>query len=86
MVIPLTDTAQDARSVHAKLLSRLTPGARATRVRDLSLTANMFAMAGMRRRHQDASEGELLLRLAALRLGADLVEQVYGWRTPPDGA
>ena len=86
MATPLTDTALDAQAVHVKLVARLKPAERARRVRDLTIFANSLAIAGLRRRHPDADEGELFLRLAALRLGADLVEQAYGWRAPPDDA
>lgn len=45
---------------------------------DLTLAANMLALAGLRERFPTATEGELLLRLARLRLGDDLVRRVYG--------
>ena len=39
-----------------------------------------------RGRYPRATKQELLLRLAVLRLGADVVERVYGWRAPADDA
>jgi hypothetical protein len=45
----------------------------------------MLALAGLRERFPEADERELLLRLAVLRLGADLVWRAYGWRAP-DGS
>ena len=53
---------------------------RADRVRAVTLAANQIALAGLRLRHPDATERELLLALARLRLGDDLVELVYGDR------
>lgn len=82
----LKDTAADAQEVHIRLLSRRSPSERARRVRDLTVAASAFAIAGLRRRHPEADEQELLLRLAVLRLGSKLVEQAYGWRAPHDGA
>ena len=60
--------------------------AKARLCRDITLAANAFALAGLRQRHPGATEGELLLRLAALPIGAELVERAYHWRAMPDGA
>ena len=49
-------------------------------MRAVTLAANQIALAGLRLRHPDATERELLLVLARLRLGDDLVELVYGDR------
>jgi hypothetical protein len=80
------DTPADVRAMQAGLVGALTPIERARLIRDLTLGASMLAVAGLRRRHPQATERELLLRLAVLRLGADVVERVYGWRAPDDGA
>lgn len=81
-----SDTPPALREAHAQLLARLSPPQRLQRVRDLTRAANLMALAGLRRRHPEASERDLLLHLAVLRLGADLVERAYGWRPPADGA
>jgi hypothetical protein len=36
-----------------------------------------LALAGLRSRHPDDSEGMLMMRLARIRLGADLFERAY---------
>jgi hypothetical protein len=72
--------------MQAALVAAFTPSERARRVRDLTIGASLMALAGLRRRYPRATEQELLLRLAALRLGASVVERVYGWRAPDDGA
>ena len=74
------ETSPDMLAVHSGLVAALTPAERACRMRDLTLGASMMAMAGLRRRYPGAPEAELLLRLAVLRLGADVVERAYGWR------
>lgn len=61
----------------------MTPAEKLRCVEDLTRTANTLSLAGLRRRHPEATEGELLLRLAVLRLGEDLVRKAYG-RLPPD--
>jgi len=71
---------------HARLVAMLSPAERARRMRDLTLAACVAALAGLRSRHPKATDQELLLRLAVLRLGAPVVERVYGWRAPADGA
>lgn len=86
MSTPPSDTTPEAREVQLRLLRRLSIAERAQRVSDLTLTANMLALEGLRARHPDATERELFLRLAVARLGPDLVERAYGWRAPADGA
>jgi hypothetical protein len=81
-----SDTAPEAQATHARVVAQLSAAERVQRARDLTLTANALALAGLRRRHPAAGERELLLRLAALRLGADVVERAYGWRAPADDA
>lgn len=60
----------------------MTAAEKAALVTALTQTACAFALAGLRTRHPHATEQELLLRLAVLRLGASTVESVYGWREP----
>jgi hypothetical protein len=80
------DTAPDVLEAHVRLVARMTPAERVRRMRDLTLAANRLALVGVRKRYPAADDTELFLRLAALRLGDDVVERVYGWRAPPDGA
>jgi hypothetical protein len=63
----------------------MSPAEKARRVAELTCTACTLALAGLRVRHPAADEAELLLRLAALRLGDETVGRAYGWRAP-DGA
>jgi hypothetical protein len=48
-------------------------------VADLNAMVQRIAFEGMRRRHPDASDDEIWLRLAAVRLGRETVRKVYGW-------
>ena len=82
---PLSDTAPEAAGLHARLVAALTPAERTQRMRELTLGASLTALAGLRRRYPGATDRELLLRLAVLRLGAEVVARVYGWRSA-DGA
>jgi hypothetical protein len=80
------DTTPEAWATQFDLYRRMSPADKARLCREITLAANAFALAGLRQRHPGASERELRLRLAALRLGADLVECAYHWRAPTDGA
>lgn len=61
---------------------RMAPADKVQHVVELTQGACLLALAGLRARHPGADEPELLLRLAVLRLGPELVERAYGWRVP----
>lgn len=48
------------------------------RMAQLNRSARLLALAGLRRRHPEASEEELRRRLADLILGPELAARVYG--------
>lgn len=79
------DTTPEAWAKQFELYRRMTPAQKARLVREVTLAANAFALAGLRQRHPNANEAELLLRLAVLRLGEELVARAYNWRPPRDG-
>jgi hypothetical protein len=81
-----TDTSAEALAVQMDCYRRMSPAERLRRVSDLTVGACMVSLAGLRQRHRGATERELLLRLAVLRLGAETVARVYGWTAPRDGA
>lgn len=58
----------------------MTPAEKLMRMRDLTIAVNELALAGLAARHPAESRPELLLRLARMRLGDDLVDRVYGAR------
>ena len=66
----------------AALHARMTPAQKLARVRDLVLTTNRLTLAGLRARYPSEVEGKLLLRLARVRLGDDIVARVYS--SPPE--
>lgn len=51
---------------------------------EMSDTVKAFAEAGMRKRHPQAGDREIFLRMAELYLGDDLARKVYG-ELPDDG-
>jgi len=84
--VPPSDTSPEALAKQFELYRRMTPVEKARLVRDVTLAANTMALAGLRHRHPAAGQPELLLRLAMLRLGEELVARAYQWRPPRDGA
>lgn len=80
------DTSADALAKQVELYRGMSAADKARQFCDATLTANALALAGLRRRHPGAGESELLLRLAVLCLGEELVVHAYGWRPPHDGA
>jgi hypothetical protein len=79
----LDDTSTDARRVQHELYASMTPFEKLMRMSELTVAVNQLALAGLAARHPDESRQQLLLRLARLRLGDDLVDRAYGVR---DGA
>jgi hypothetical protein len=77
----MDDTSAEARAVMFKLYRQMSPARKLEIVRQLTLAANQIALSGLRSRYPSESEGALLLRLARLRLGDELVDQVYGLGT-----
>ena len=61
------------------LLRRKTPGERIAIAFDLSDFAVRLSESGVRARFPEASEREIFLRSAALRLPRDLMIRAYGW-------
>jgi len=81
-----TDTDPRAMEVWLSLLRAKTTGERIMMAFELSEFAVKVAESGVRARHPDASEREIFLRSAALRLPRDLMIRAYGWdpETPYD--
>lgn len=66
-------------------LRKRTPAERFRRVGELNAMLNQFALAETRRRHPDASEYELQLRVASRRIPADLMRKAFGWNPDKEG-
>jgi hypothetical protein len=73
----LTDTDAATLGRMDELYRQMTPAEKIHRVRALTLMVDRLALAGLRSRHPDDSEGMLMMRLARIRLGADLFERAY---------
>jgi hypothetical protein len=80
-----TDTDPRAMEVWLDLIRSKTPGERIEIAFALTDVALQMAESGVRARHPHASEREIFLRAAALRLPRDLMIRAYGW-DPEDAA
>jgi len=74
-----TDTDPRVMQVWLDMLRAKTPGERILMAFELSDFAVRAAESGVRARYPEASEREIFLRSAALRLPRALMIRVYGW-------
>lgn len=74
-----------ARQVQLERYRDASLGAKLQIVCDLNQTADAFAEAGIRQRHPDATDRQVRLHLAALKLDRDLMIEVYGWDPEVEG-
>lgn len=76
---PYSDTDPRAMEVWLDILRRKTPGERIAMALEMSEFAARLSESGVRVRHPNASEREIFLRSAALRLPRELMIRAYGW-------
>ena len=74
-----SDTDPRAFEAFIEAQRRLGPAGRARQVFELTEMAAKASEAGVRMLYPDADEREVFLRVAARRLGDDVVRRVYGW-------
>ncbi|MCC6627901.1 MAG: hypothetical protein IT340_10925 [Chloroflexi bacterium] len=80
-----SDTLPDAERALIAGFRRMPGWRKLQRVADLNALTCALALADIRRRHPDAGERELRLRLAARRLGPALVRERFDWRVEREG-
>jgi hypothetical protein len=73
------DTAYDIERRLVDVWRRMSAGEKARQLLDCCRMVDQLSLAGARLRHPNADDRELFLRTAALRLGRDLMIEVYGW-------
>ena len=73
------DTAYEIERLMIDAWRTLSPAEKARHFRDACRAVDQLARAGVRARFPDAPEREVRLRVAAMRLGPDLMREVYGW-------
>jgi hypothetical protein len=83
---PFADTDPKALAVWREVLGAKTEGERILMALELSDFAFRMAESGVRERFPGASEREVFLRAAALRLPRELMIRAYGWDPEEHGA
>lgn len=78
MRVTSSDTSLEAEAVMIGLLRKAPAWRRLQLAGQMSLTARRLALSGVRQRHPDANEEEIKRRFAALHLGDELAEKVFG--------
>ena len=77
MAVLATDTTAEIEQRQVDSWRRLSVPDRMRLVSDTTRAVMNLSLAGIRRRHPDASERECFLRLAAILLGVDTARRVY---------
>jgi len=80
---PFSHTSADAAQIQHELYASMPADERLRRMSELTLAVSRLALAGLAQRYAGESHEALLVRVARLRLGDELVDRVYGVR---DGA
>lgn len=73
------DTADTTMDLVVERWRAMTPRDKLDEVAALNESVEQLAAAGVRQRHPTADEEAVRLRVIALRLGRDLMVDVYGW-------
>ena len=78
-----SDTSREIEEIRFAALRKMTPAEKLERVGQLGALLRELAMADIRRRHADAGEEELRLRLASRWLDRETMIDAYGF--DPEG-
>ena len=79
------DTSADVEARQVAHWRAMSPKERFDLVAALNDSCEQMAAAGVRLRHPNAGADEVRLRVLALRLGRDLMVEVYGWDAEVEG-
>ena len=75
----MADTDPKALEVYLNVLRGMTESERLMRVLELNAFLEALQTAGIRAKYPEAGEREVFLRVAARRLGRELMIKAYGW-------
>ena len=71
------DTSAESERMQVELWRAMSPLEKLSLVSAISRNVQELSLAGIRERHPRATEDELLIRLAVLKLGAELAQRAY---------
>jgi len=75
----MTDTSPQTLEIQVKIWRGMSIDEKAAIVNNLNRDVERMAETGVRQRHPNATDREVFLRLAALRLGRELSIAAYRW-------
>ena len=76
--MPVTDTSPAMRDVYYRRLAEMTVSERLGIMADLWASGHALQCAGVRQQFPDASDDEVIFRVAVARFGEELARKVYG--------
>lgn len=79
------DTSPEAECVLVEGYRKMPAWRKLQQVQELTQLVQQLALLDIRRRHPDASERELQLRLASRWLEPELMRRAFGWDTEMEG-
>jgi hypothetical protein len=80
-----SDTSPEAERILIEAYRRMPPWEKVRRVSEMTRACVELALAGIRARHPGATEQEVRLRLAALRLDRETMVRVFEWDPEKEG-
>ena len=75
----LNDTSIDAEKAYLKLLREVPLWRKAAMVNSLTKACQELAIAGIRMRHPNASDMEIMMHLAALWIDREMMVRIFDW-------
>jgi hypothetical protein len=79
------DTHPEVERILIEGYRRMSVAEKLSSVRAMNQAVQTLQMGDIRRRHPDASEREVRLRLASRWLGPDLMRKAFGWDSEKEG-
>lgn len=76
------DTSPEVWKIYVEALGRMAPGEKIARSLELTKTVQSLAEAGLRRRHPEATDRQILLMRVRRELGDELFHKVFGNELP----
>lgn len=81
----LDDTHPKVRALLNEGYRRMSVSEKMNRVVEMSHAVQRLGLVDVRRKHPDADERELMLRLASRRLDAETMRRAFGWDPSKEG-
>lgn len=81
----ISDTSPEVEAMQTEIYRNMTPAQKAQIVDELYRDSQRLAEIGVRMRYPDATDREVMLRLASLRNGREVMIEAFGWDPEIEG-